>query len=62
VDRLLGDGLVPLHSALGRHDEPQRNLVFTAASQSIAYRTNHMALLSSPAVSTQIIEWLKDPL
>jgi pimeloyl-ACP methyl ester carboxylesterase len=62
VDRLLGDGLVPLHSALGRHDEPQRNLVFTAASQWIAYRTNHMALLSSPAVSTQIIEWLKDPL
>ncbi len=62
VDRLLGDGLVPLHSALGRHDEPQRNLVFAAASQSIAYRTNHMALLSSPAVSTQIIQWLKDPL
>jgi pimeloyl-ACP methyl ester carboxylesterase len=62
VDRLFGDGLVPLHSALGRHDEPQRNLLFTAASQSIAYRTNHMALLSSPAVSTQIIEWLKDAL
>jgi pimeloyl-ACP methyl ester carboxylesterase len=62
VDRLLGDGLVPLHSALGRHDEPQRNLLFTAASQSIAYRTNHMALLSSPAVSTQIIQWLRDPL
>ncbi len=62
VDRLLGDGLVPLHSALGRHDESQRNLVFTAASQSIAYRTSHMALLSSPAVRTQIIQWLKDPL
>lgn len=57
-DRLLGDGLVPLNSALGQHDEPRRCLQFAKASQWIAYRTSHMALLSSPAVTQQMLQWL----
>jgi hypothetical protein len=57
-DHLLGDGLVPLRSALGQHDEPSRNLDFPASSQWIAWRTSHMELLNSPAVNDQIIRWL----
>lgn len=58
ANRLIGDGLVPLNSALGQHDDPRRNLAFAKASQHIAYRTNHMALLSSPAVTRQMVQWL----
>lgn len=58
ADRLLGDGLVPLHSALGLHDDPQRCLVFPQESQWITYRTSHMELLSSPEVTQQILRWL----
>ena len=58
ADRLIGDGLVPLHSALGQHDEPQRNLVFAKTAQWIAYRTSHMALLSSAPVTEKIVQWL----
>jgi hypothetical protein len=57
-DRLLGDGLVPLHSALGEHDDPQRTLAFAKASQHIAYRTSHLGLLSSPEVTQQMVTWL----
>lgn len=60
ADRLLGDGLVPLRSALGLHDEAKRNLVFTKASQCIAYRINHMELLHRPEVTTQLLAWLAD--
>ena len=58
ADRLLGDGLVPLHSALGQHDDPQRCLHFAPDHQLIAYRTSHLALLSSPAVAQQLMTWL----
>lgn len=58
ADRLLGDGLVHLHSALGQHDEPQRCLHFAPAHQYIAYRTGHLQLLSSPSVQEQLLGWL----
>jgi pimeloyl-ACP methyl ester carboxylesterase len=58
ADRLLGDGLVPLNSALGQHSEPQRCLQFAKTAQWIAYRCNHMALLSNPAVTQQVLQWL----
>ncbi len=57
AERLLGDGLVPLHSALGQHYDPARSLHFAKTSTFIAYRTNHMALLSSPAVTAQLLTW-----
>ena len=59
ADRLLGDGLVPLHSALGQHDEPKRCLNFAPTHQHLAYRTSHLALLGSPAVAQQLLTWLK---
>ena len=58
ADRLIGDGLVPLHSALGVHDDAQRNLHFAKKSQWIACRMNHLQLLSSPAVARQLVAWL----
>lgn len=61
ADRLLGDGLVPLHSALGQHDDVRRNLVFGKSAQWIVYRMNHMELLSRPEVTQQLQVWLAEP-
>ena len=58
ADRLTGDGLVPLRSALGLHDDPARSLAFEANRQLILYRTGHLGLLGSPAVTQQILRWL----
>ncbi len=58
ADRLLGDGLVPLPSALGQHANPQRTLNFPQTHQFIAYNTNHLALLRSPQVTRQLLSWL----
>ena len=58
AERLVGDGLVTLQSALGQHVDSQRSLVFAKPSQMIAYRTHHMQLLSSPEVGAQLIKWL----
>lgn len=58
ADRLIGDGLVPLKSALGQHEDPRRQLVFAPESQWIAFSTSHMALLSSAGVTRQLVAWL----
>ena len=58
ADRLIGDGLVPLNSALGVHRDPSHSLVFAKSSQLIVYRTSHMALLGSSEVSEQLLTWL----
>lgn len=58
ADRLTGDGLVPLNSALGQHDEARRRLVFAKDSQRIVYRSGHLDLLSSPLVAEQLLSWL----
>jgi hypothetical protein len=58
ADRLLGDGLVPLNSALGKHHDSKHGLAFAPSSQWIAYRTGHLALLSSPAVTQKLLQWL----
>jgi len=55
---LIGDGLVPLKSALGQHDEVAHCLGFGPENQWTAYGTNHMALLASPDVGAQIVRWL----
>jgi hypothetical protein len=55
---VLGDGLVPLASALGQHPDPSRALVFEPGRQWIAVETGHMALLHTPAVYAQIQDWL----
>ncbi len=59
ADRVIGDGLVPLASGLGQHEDPQHQLDFAKANQAIVYRTSHMALLNSPEVTRLVVQWLK---
>ncbi|MFQ2909586.1 esterase/lipase family protein [Aeromonas allosaccharophila] len=58
ADRLIGDGLVPLRSALGQHSEARHQLAFLPFHTLIVYRTSHMALLGSPQVGQQLLRWL----
>ena len=58
TDNLLGDGLVPLPSALGHHAQVGRRLLFAETSRRVLYATHHMALLSSPVVTRQLVDWL----
>ena len=57
-DKLLGDGLVPLASALGRHRLARRTLKFAPAHQRTFTGVNHMQLLSSADVFEQLRAWL----
>lgn len=58
--RLSGDGLVPVDSALGRHDRSHLSLRFPQAHQWIGHGVGHMALLGSPEVYGKIRSWLAD--
>ncbi|MFD2366760.1 esterase/lipase family protein [Pseudoduganella sp. GCM10020061] len=57
-DRLLGDGLVPLDTALGRHPDPARTLAFPASHQWIGFGMHHLELLSRAEVYEQLRHWL----
>jgi pimeloyl-ACP methyl ester carboxylesterase len=57
-DRLLGDGLVPLASALGHHDDPGRDLCFPVDRQLVVRGRNHFDLLSDRDVYDRIKDWL----
>ena len=59
-DRLLGDGLVPVTSALGRHEDPARTLNFSPDRQWVATRTGHLDLLSRRDVYEQMAGWLRE--
>jgi hypothetical protein len=56
--RVIGDGLVPLPSALGHHEDPRFALAFPAPHQWIAWDTGHFGLLDRPAVYERIRDWL----
>jgi pimeloyl-ACP methyl ester carboxylesterase len=57
-DRLIGDGIVPLASALGQHPNPKLALAFSPSRQWVAYEMNHLDLLSRPEVYARIKTWL----
>lgn len=57
-DTLLGDGLVPLASALGRHPDPAMDLGFAPDAQWVACQTNHMDLLNDRQVYQRLLDWL----
>lgn len=59
--RLLGDGLVPLDSALGRHKASARCLAFPKNRQWVARGVSHLGLLDSPAVYARLRKWLASP-
>jgi uncharacterized protein (DUF2132 family) len=53
---LPGDGLVPVPSALGQHEDPAFALRFTDTF--IAWGTNHLGLIASRTVYEQVRAWL----
>ncbi len=57
-DRLIGDGIVPLESALGRHANPKLALTFDASRLWVARGTGHLDLLSRREVYVRIKRWL----
>jgi len=57
-DRLLGDGVVPLDAALGRHPQRSRTLSFPKSRQWVAYGIHHLDLLGRLEVYEKIREWL----
>ena len=58
--RLIGDGLVPLDSALCRHPDPRYALPIPAAHQWVALNTNHLELQTSPEVYKRVKGWLSE--
>ena len=56
--RLLGDGVVPVASALGQHREPDRRLDFAPDRQAVVHGTGHLDLLSSAEVYSRLRQWL----
>ncbi len=61
AEHIVGDGLVPLQSALGLHKEAERCLHFAGENQYIVYQSGHMALLRDPAIYRQLVHWLDKP-
>ena len=56
--KLLGDGLVPVASALGQHDDPAHRLAFAADRQAVVHDTGHLDLLASTQVFDLLRRWL----
>lgn len=58
-DDIIGDGLVPLYSALGRHVNAKFTLQFPSDHQWIGRNLKHLDLLNHSDVYLRIEEWLK---
>ena len=56
--KLVGDGLVPLTSALGQHKDPKRALAFPQGHTLVLHDTSHLGLLESKAVTAQLQSWM----
>jgi pimeloyl-ACP methyl ester carboxylesterase len=56
---LIGDGLVPVDSALGRSKDPNRTLTIPQHHQWVGFETGHLQLLGSAGVYQQLHDWLK---
>ena len=57
-DQTLGDGLVPLDSALGRHADLARDLGVPPERTAVFPRMHHFELLRAPDVTDQLVRWL----
>ncbi|MBB6088003.1 lipase family alpha/beta hydrolase [Wenzhouxiangella marina] len=58
IGSLKGDGLVPVASALGRHDDADQELALSSADRFIVADTHHLGLLEHPEVYTRLRDWL----
>ena len=57
--RLIGDGLVPVDSALGNHRDLTRDLEIPKSQQWLGFETGHIELLRCEKVYAQLREWLE---
>jgi hypothetical protein len=57
-DKIVGDGLVPVASALGQHENPALALTFPEDRQAVVCETGHLELLGSREVYEKIKGWL----
>jgi len=57
-EKLIGDGLVPVDSALGRSRNPELALKIPEDRQWLGYETGHIGLLGHPGVYAQMRGWL----
>ena len=58
-ERLIGDGLVPVDSALGQSKDQERTLDIPESNQWVGFETGHIELLGHPEVYIQLQEWLQ---
>ncbi|MEM8599230.1 MAG: alpha/beta hydrolase [Bacteroidota bacterium] len=56
---LVGDGLVPVASALGDHRDADLRLSLREHHRHIVSDTGHLALLRSPEVAASLVRWLR---
>jgi len=59
--QLLGDGLVPVTSALGEHANPALDLHLPPEQQCVVTHCDHWGLLNHPKVTAQLRNWLQAP-
>lgn len=59
-DRMFGDGLVPIASALGQHKNPAMRLSIPDAHLWIGYGLKHLDLLDHPNVCAQVLRYLRN--
>ena len=59
-NQIVGDGLVSLNSALGRHKIPDRKLLFEESHTHIVYEINHMELLSKIEIFDKLKMWIEN--
>jgi pimeloyl-ACP methyl ester carboxylesterase len=57
-NQLLGDGIVPLASALGCHPSPERDLGIPEARRWVGYGMGHFDLLDDAQAYAQLRRWL----
>jgi hypothetical protein len=58
ANNMIGDGLVPLGSALGEHRDPVRALALSKTHQLVIERANHWDLLNRTEVYSKLVTWL----
>jgi len=57
--RWIGDGLVPVASALGHHPDPRQAIGFAKRRQWVGYGMHHLDLLDHPDVADRLLRWLR---
>ncbi len=56
-DHWVGDGLVPLASALGQHPDASLQLAFAPENQAIVHEMGHLQLLTDGRVTQRLLAW-----